>query len=164
MCNLFGIKPFSSSLNISLGRIKQSFVLTDHSLPDMPIVYASDAFLKLTGYTRNQVLGCNCRVLDGPDTDNETLSQIQENINHEKACSVRILNYRKDGTKFWNLLCISPVRNATGKIAFYIWVQIDEASNDGPQGLSPHMIQLATVGAVKVAIRTLPSEPGHSKS
>ncbi|KAF6159932.1 hypothetical protein GIB67_033016 [Kingdonia uniflora] len=58
-----------SSLSISLGRIKQSFVLTDPHLHDMPIVYASDAFLHLTGYTKHEVLGCNWRFLNGPDTD-----------------------------------------------------------------------------------------------
>ncbi|KAF8029666.1 hypothetical protein BT93_E2175 [Corymbia citriodora subsp. variegata] len=71
-----GSSPLSSSVFISLGRIKQSFVLTDVNLPDMPIVYASDAFLKLTGYSRHEVLGWNCRFLNGMDTDSSTLFQI----------------------------------------------------------------------------------------
>nr|AML76975.1 putative LOV domain-containing protein [Eschscholzia californica] len=154
----------SSSLNISLGRIKQSFVLTDPNLPEMPIVYASDAFLILTGYSRHEVLGRNCRFLNGPDTDPETLCQIKESIEHDKACSVRILNYRKDGSSFWNLLHISPVRNATGRIAFYIGVQIEEGCrSEGGRGLSPEMRQLGTVGAVKVAIRSLAVTAGCSK-
>nr|AML79094.1 putative LOV domain-containing protein [Illicium floridanum] len=150
-----GIVPLGSSLNIPLGRIKQSFVLTDPHLPDMPIVYASDAFLSLTGYSRNEVVGRNCRFLQGPDTNMETLCQIRECIQTERACRVRILNYRKDKSSFWNLLHISPVRNASGKIAFYVGVQLDENSVNDGEGLSPEMRQLGAIGAVKVAVRSL---------
>ncbi|XP_050236431.1 protein TWIN LOV 1 isoform X2 [Mercurialis annua] len=114
-CSLLGAGIISSSLNISLGRIKQSFVLTDTHFPDMPIVYASDAFLKLTGYARHEVLWRNCRFLSGADTDTSAIEQIKICIKAEQACTVRILNYRKNKTTFWNLLHISPIRNATGK-------------------------------------------------
>nr|DAD34789.1 TPA_asm: hypothetical protein HUJ06_005429 [Nelumbo nucifera] len=164
-CNSSGMVPLSSSLNISLGRIKQSFVLTNPHLPDMPIVYASDAFLNLTGYARHEVLGQNCRFLSGPDTDPKTICQIKKAIQSEQACSVRILNYRKDRSSFWNLLHISPVRNATGKIAFYVGVQIEEGGkNEGGKGLSPEMRQLGAVGAVKVAVRSLWMGAGTSKT
>ncbi|KAG2702242.1 hypothetical protein I3843_06G075100 [Carya illinoinensis] len=111
----------SSSLNISLGRIKQSFVLTDPHLADMPIVYASDAFLRLTGYARHEVLGRNCRFLSGVDTDSLTLNRIKESIRNEQACTVHILNYRKDKSSFWNFLHISPVRNASGKHTLWVF-------------------------------------------
>lgn len=163
-CSSVGVAPLASSLNISLGRIKQSFVLTNPHLPDMPIVYASDAFLSLTGYTRHEVLGQNCRFLNGHDTDVEALQQIRECIRATKACTVRILNYRKDGSTFWNHLHISPVRNASGKIAFYVGVQMDEAAKTDDQGLSPDMRQLGAVGAVKVAVRSLSAGAGPSKS
>ncbi|XP_057993833.1 protein TWIN LOV 1 isoform X2 [Hevea brasiliensis] len=114
-CKLPGATVISSSLNISLGRIQQSFVLTDPQLSDMPIVYASDAFLKLTGYARGEVLGRNCRFLSGVETDSSVLEKIKKSIQAEQACTVRILNYRKNKSTFWNLLHISPVRNATGK-------------------------------------------------
>ncbi|XP_056164347.1 protein TWIN LOV 1 isoform X4 [Syzygium oleosum] len=82
-----GSSLLSSSVIISLGRIKQSFVLTDVHLPDMPIVYASDAFLKLTGYSRHEVLGRNCRFLNGMDTDSSTLFQIKECIRIRQPCT-----------------------------------------------------------------------------
>nr|AML79411.1 putative LOV domain-containing protein [Yucca brevifolia] len=160
-CSLATVAPLSSYLNISLGRIKQSFVLTDPYLPDMPIVYASDAFLNLTGYSRHEVLGRNCRFLNGPGTDVEALQEIKDSIQADQACTVRVLNYRKDESSFWNLLHISPVRNATGKIAFYVGVQINENSKDA-QGLSPEMRQLSAVAAVKVAVRSLSAGPGPS--
>uniref|UniRef100_A0A0D9UXN9 PAS domain-containing protein n=1 Tax=Leersia perrieri TaxID=77586 RepID=A0A0D9UXN9_9ORYZ len=75
-CDSVGIPALSSSLNLSLGRIKQSFVLTDPHLPDMPIIYASDAFLSLTGYSREEILGCNCKFLNGPGTSAEVLEEV----------------------------------------------------------------------------------------
>ncbi|THU66173.1 hypothetical protein C4D60_Mb05t11370 [Musa balbisiana] len=162
-CRLAGISPLSSSLILSLGRIKQSFVLTDPQLPDMPIVYASDEFLSLTGYSRHEILGHNYEFLNGPDTEVEVLHQIRQSIQVECACTVRLLNYRKDGSSFWNLLHISPVRNASGKVAFYVNVQIDENAKSDGLGLSPHMRQLGVVGAVKVAVRSLSLCAGPSR-
>ncbi|CAI0627702.1 unnamed protein product [Linum tenue] len=124
----------------------------DPHLPDIPIVYASDAFLRMTGYARNEVLGQNCRFLTGVDTDPSALHQIKQSIQAQQACSVRILHYRKDKSSFWNLLHISPVRNATGKIAYFVGVQIEEGSVDR-HGLSPEMRQLSVVGSIKVAVR-----------
>jgi len=78
---------------------------------------------------------------------------IKEKVEALQSCSVRLLNYRKDGSSFWNLLHISPIRNSSGKIAFFVAVQIAEnAKNDG-ESLSPEMRQFTVVGAVKVAVR-----------
>nr|AML77995.1 putative LOV domain-containing protein [Euploca karwinskyi] len=156
-CCLPGINLINTALNISLGRIKQSFVLSTPCLPDMPIVYASDAFLKLTGYALHEVLGHNCRFLSGLDTDPATLYQMKKCIESEQACTVRILNYRKDKTSFWNFLHISPVRNASGKVAYFVGVQVIDVCNnrEKKQGLSPEMNQLSAVAAVKVAVRSL---------
>ncbi|XVF03400.1 hypothetical protein REPUB_Repub04eG0258000 [Reevesia pubescens] len=164
-CSLPGAGYISSSLNISLGRIKQSFVLIDPHLPGMRIVYASDAFLKLTGYDRHEVLGLNFRALNGVDTDTSTLHQIKESIQTEQACTVRILNYRKDKSSFWNCLHLSPVRNASGKIAYFVGVQIEEdCNNQDRHGLSPEKRQLSVVGAVKVAVRSLSMGAGFAGS
>ncbi|KAF3431407.1 hypothetical protein FNV43_RR26138 [Rhamnella rubrinervis] len=164
-CSLSGVGHLSSSLNISLGRIKHSFVLIDPHLPDMPIVYASDAFLKLTGYARHEVLGRNYRFLSGLDTDPSTLCQIKESIQMEQACTVRTLNYRKDKSSFWSVLHISPVRNATGKIAYFVGVQMEEGNKKQEgHGLSLEMRQLSAVGAVKVAVRSSSMAAGPSKS
>nr|AML77957.1 putative LOV domain-containing protein [Sanchezia sp. BC-2016] len=145
-----------ASLHKSLGRIQQSFVLTDALLSDMPIVYASEAFLKLTGYGRQEVLGQNCRFLSGVDTDSGTQFQIKESIRTQQACTVHILNYRKDGTSFMNFLHISPVRSSSGKVAFFVGIQIkDNTMIQQTHGLNPQMSQLSVVGAVKVAVRGL---------
>ncbi|KAG9134458.1 hypothetical protein Leryth_019922 [Lithospermum erythrorhizon] len=155
-CLTPGMVTLNAALNMSLGRIKQSFVLTDPCLPDMPIVYASDAFLRLTGYARHEVLGRNCRFLSGPDTDPSTGFLIKESIESERACTVRILNYRKEETSFWNYLHISPVRNASAKIAYFVGVQINDLCADqNKRELRPEMRHLSTVAAIKVAVRGL---------
>ncbi|RVW31264.1 Protein TWIN LOV 1 [Vitis vinifera] len=135
-CTLSGIGLLGASLIISLGRIKQSFVLTDPHLPEMPIVYASDAFLKLTGYARHEVLGCQCMFLSGVDTDPSTLLQVKESIQTEQACTVRILNYRKDRSSFWNLLHISPVRNASGKVSLCALTSIEFMCEEGTESIA----------------------------
>nr|AML78252.1 putative LOV domain-containing protein [Falcatifolium taxoides] len=148
----------SSSLTIALSRIQQSFVLVDPYLPDMPIVHASDSFLHLTGYSRDEVLGKNCRILQGQDTNQEDISKIRQSIEAEQPCTVRILNYRKDGNPFWNLLHTAPVRNASGKVAFYVGVQLDVTGvedNHSDKGMTSQMKQLGAVGAVRVAVRSL---------
>lgn len=145
-----GTGQLGASLNISLGRIKQSFVLTDANLPDMPIVFASDNFLKLTGFSRNELLGYNCRSFSGMDTDSSSQFRIKECIQNEQPCTLRMLNYRKDGTSFW--LHISPVRNASGKVAYFVAVEgEDNNETKENQGLR----QRGVVAAVKVAVRGL---------
>ncbi|EOA24125.1 hypothetical protein CARUB_v10017359mg [Capsella rubella] len=155
-CCFRGADCLSSSLVISLGRIKQSFVLTNPCLPDMPIIYASDAFLTLTGYKRQEVLGQNCRFLSGVDTDSSVLYEMKECILKGQSCTVQILNYRKDKSTFWNLLHISPVRNASGKTAYFVGVQVEESCrNTENNELRPETRQLSVVGAVRVAVRSL---------
>ncbi|CAH9087419.1 unnamed protein product [Cuscuta epithymum] len=144
-----------TSLTSSLGTIKQSFVLTDPHKLDMPIIYASEAFLRMTGYNRDDVLGHNCRFLSGLDTDSLTQFQIKECIRTEQPCTTRILNYRKDRTPFCNFLHISPVRNATGKVAYFVGVQIEEDAENAHEkhGLRPDRSHLGAVAAVKVTVR-----------
>ncbi|CAM6018729.1 unnamed protein product [Sphagnum balticum] len=148
-----------SSLMLSLTRIQQSFVLADPKLPDIPIVHASKVFCELTGYSQEEVIGRNCRFLQGPDTDPKAVQKIRESIADQCACTVRILNYRKDKTPFWNHLHLSPVRSAGGEVAFYVGVQlavdIVDGASDGQGGMTPHMKQLGAIGAVKVAVRSL---------
>ncbi|KAL6838734.1 hypothetical protein ACP4OV_031448 [Aristida adscensionis] len=154
-CDSVGIPALSSSLNLSLGRIKQSFVLTDPRLPDAPIIYASDAFLALTGYSREEILGRNCRLLNGPGTSMEVLEEINQHTCSEQACTVDLLSYRKNGSSFRDLLHVSPIRDASGKVAFHIWVHLDVGAKHDFNGLTPEVWQLGAVGAVRVAVRGL---------
>nr|AML77728.1 putative LOV domain-containing protein [Mesostigma viride] len=131
-------------------KIQQSFVLSDPNLPDCPIVYASDRFCHLSGYPRHEVENRNCRFLQGPQTDPRTVETIRTAVAEGRPCTVRLLNYRKDGTPFWNSLHVSPVRNAEGKITYFVGVQLDvsEAVNVPPAEASKDTVPAAkTVSA-----------------
>jgi len=110
-------------LGTTLERIQRNFVVSDPSLPDNPIVFASDDFLQLTGYSREEVLGRNCRFLQGPDTDARAVQEIRSAINNQSECTVRLLNYRKDGSKFWNMFTLAPVFDHNGATRFFVGIQ-----------------------------------------
>ena len=107
----------------ALQTAQQNFVVTDPSLPDNPIVYATQGFLNLTGYTLEQVLGRNCRFLQGPETDPKAVEKIRHAIEQGTDMSVCLLNYRVDGTTFWNQFFIAALRDAGGNITNYVGVQ-----------------------------------------
>ncbi|GAA0516620.1 PAS domain S-box-containing protein [Halorubrum aquaticum] len=97
--------------------------ITDPSLPDNPMVYVNDEFVEMTGYDREEAVGVNCRFLQGPDTDEAAVAELRKSIDAEEPASVELLNYRRDGTPFWNRVSIAPIREAendrvTGWVGF----------------------------------------------
>ena len=109
----------------SLVTSQQNFVLSDPSLPDNPIVYASDGFCKMTGYKRHEVLGRNCRFLQGPLTDQAAVDIIRQGIIEGRDISVCLLNYKADGTPFWNQFFLAALKDADGQIVNYVGVQCE---------------------------------------
>eukprot|EP01038_Epipyxis_sp_PR26KG_P005741 gene5741-7928_t len=104
---------------------QQNFVLSDPSLPDNPIVYASDGFCKLSGYKRSEILGRNCRFLQGPGTDQAAVSIIRDGVRDGRDISVCLLNYKADGSPFWNQFFVGALRDAEGGIVNYVGVQCE---------------------------------------
>lgn len=111
------------SLVKALQTAQQNFVITDPSLPDNPIVFASQGFLTLTGYSLDQVLGRNCRFLQGPETDPRAVHKIRKAIQEGFDTSVCLLNYRIDGSTFWNQFFVAPLRDSDGNVVNYVGVQ-----------------------------------------
>ncbi len=105
--------------------VASGILIADHNQPDTPVVYASPGFERLTGYSPEEVIGKNCRFLHGKETDPNVVAQIRQAIQDGKHCDVELLNYRKDGTPFWNQLSLSPVHSQTGRITHYVGVQSD---------------------------------------
>mmetsp|Transcript_27787 Transcript_27787/g.57967 ORF Transcript_27787/g.57967 Transcript_27787/m.57967 type:complete len:149 (+) Transcript_27787:40-486(+) len=95
----------------SQGHDNVSFCITDPHLEDNPVIYASGGFLKLTGYDFDDIVGRNCRFLQGPDTAEEDRQRISAAIKKEKECSVNLLNYKKDGTTFVNEFFLTNLRS-----------------------------------------------------
>ncbi|AUV80329.1 hybrid sensor histidine kinase/response regulator [Salinigranum rubrum] len=100
-------------------------VVTDPSLSDNGIVYANEGFERLTGYTESEILGENCRFLQGEATDSESVAAMREAIDNEEPVSVELRNYRKDGTAFWNRVLISPIRDDEGTVTNFVGFQED---------------------------------------
>jgi PAS domain S-box-containing protein len=93
--------------------------------PDRPLIYINEGFEKLTGYRIDEVLGKNCRFLQGPGTDQKSVNQIRQAISQGLDCTVELLNYRKNGTPFWNRLSITPIRDASNRVTHYVGIQSD---------------------------------------
>ncbi|MFY7651948.1 MAG: PAS domain S-box protein, partial [Chitinophagaceae bacterium] len=102
-----------------------SFTLADATLPDMPLIYVNEAFVELTGYSKEEVLGKNCRFLHKNNEEELVLSIIKKGIEEGKNTSVTIKNYRKNGELFWNQLTISPIYNRDGILSHFVGVQKD---------------------------------------
>ena len=131
----------------SIRQSQQSFVITDPSLQDNPIVYASDDFLTLTGYSRDQVLGRNCRFLQGADTNPAKVAKIQKAVANGDDVSVTFLNYMADGTPFWNKLFIAALRDAQNNIVNFIGVTVKVA---GPEPGDPDAVLIDRQNAADV--------------
>jgi two-component system, cell cycle sensor histidine kinase and response regulator CckA len=109
----------------AVAALSDGVVLTDPALPDHPIVWTNDAFLELTGYRRDEVVGRNCRFLQGPLTDAGAVDRIRTAIADRTHFHEAILNYRKDGSAFWNALTVSPVLDAEGRLVNFVAAQSD---------------------------------------
>ena len=103
-------------------------VVTDPRQSDNPIIFANHAFSQLTGYAAEQVLGRNCRFMQGPESDPETITSVRRAIREGDRVTVELLNYRRDGTPFWNALHISPVFGTDGEPLYFFGSQLDVTS------------------------------------
>ncbi|MBM3606683.1 MAG: PAS domain-containing protein, partial [Alphaproteobacteria bacterium] len=113
--------PFAAAVRAT----RMPMIVTDPLQPDNPIVFANQAFQTLTGYQRDEVIGRNCRFLQGTGTDRAAVDRIRQAIQRGESIDVDLLNYRKDGSRFWNALYISPVRGDDGRIRFFFASQMD---------------------------------------
>ncbi|WP_256402458.1 PAS domain-containing protein [Halorubrum salinum] len=99
--------------------------ITDPDLPDNPMVYVNDRFVEMTGYGRDEAVGVNCRFLQGDDTDEESVARLRRAIDAGEPETVELLNYRKDGTEFWNRVSIAPIRDDNGRVTEWVGFQED---------------------------------------
>jgi PAS domain S-box-containing protein len=102
-----------------------AFTITDPRRPDNPLVWVNPSFSRITGYDSDEVVGRNCRFLQGPATDPVAVAAIRAALDERRAVTTTLLNHRKDGTAFWNQLSISPVFDGEGELVSYVGVQTD---------------------------------------
>ncbi|VEF11407.1 histidine kinase [Pseudomonas fluorescens] len=115
---------------------RMAMIVTDPAQPDNPIVFANQAFAELTGFAQDEVLGRNCRFLQGDETDKSVLQRIKDALKNQHEICVEVLNYRKDGSTFWNELFIAPLFNEQGKLVYFFASQLDVSRRrDAEDGL-----------------------------
>jgi PAS domain S-box-containing protein len=113
--------PFAAAVRAT----RMAMVITDPTQPDNPIVFANEAFQRLTGYDLEEIIGRNCRFLQGPNTDRDDISKVRQAIDAGDDIEIDLLNYRKDGSTFWNALYLSPVYANDNTIQFFFASQLD---------------------------------------
>ena len=113
--------------------------IADASTPDMPLIYVNEAFERATGYRAPEVLGRNCRFLQGPDTSRELVQELREAVAAGRDHVSVLRNYRKDGSGWWNELRLSPVRNELGAVTHYFGFQNDVTARVEAQERLAHL-------------------------
>ena len=103
----------------------EGIIITDALQPHNPIIYVNEGFVRITGFSREEILGQNCRFLQGEGTNLQSIDLIRQAVRQQREVIVELLNYRKDGTPFWNRLSITPLKDSSGKTTHYVGVQSD---------------------------------------
>ncbi|MES3081420.1 PAS domain-containing protein [Sphingomonas faeni] len=116
-----GTDPFVAAVRAT----RMPMIITNPRLPDNPVVFTNDAFCRLSGYSRAEILGRNCRFLQGPETDPTTVVKIREAVRQVRPIEIDIQNHRKDGELFWNRLLLAPVYDTEGVLAYFFASQVD---------------------------------------
>ena len=119
--------PFAAAVRAA----PMPMIITDPRQDDNPIVFVNDAFCRLTGYSRDESIGRNCRFLQGPDTDPAAVAEIRAAVEEERAVSIELLNYRKDGSPFWNARSYRPGLDGRRRVAVLLLLA------HGPDGGAP---------------------------
>ena len=109
----------------AMAQTRMAVCLSDASQDDNPIVFCNKAFERLTGYEHDEIIGRNCRFLQGPDTDPKQVAKIRDALRKEDLVVIELLNYRKNGTTFWNTLHLGPIYDDGGNLIYFFGSQWD---------------------------------------
>ncbi|MXO74795.1 PAS domain-containing protein [Altererythrobacter aerius] len=122
-------EPFEGASGLlfeqAMAQTRMAICLTDPNQDDDPIIFCNAAFEELTGYTSKEILGRNCRFLQGPKSDPRQVAKMRDAIRDEDVAVFEILNYRKDGSTFWNALHLGPIYDTDGKLKYFFGSQWD---------------------------------------
>jgi PAS domain S-box-containing protein len=129
-----------------------SFTITDPRRPHNPLIWVNPAFTATTGYSFDDAVGQNCRFLQGADTDRDAIAEISAGVAAERAFTTTLLNYRQDGSAFWNELSISPVRDRTGQVTHFVGVQADVTARMETQHARDDALSQVALAADRLAL------------
>ena len=131
---------------------RMPMILTDPHQPDNPIVFANKAFLDLTLYEEAEVMGRNCRFLQGAQTDREMVNQLRDAISARESIALEILNYRRDGTPFWNAVFIGPIYDTSGNLLYFFASQLDVTRRRESEKASTQAQKMEAVGQLTAGL------------
>lgn len=126
-------------------------VISNPRLPDNPIVECNDAFVALTGYSEDEIIGRNCRFLAGPETEPDLAHQLRSAVAEQRPALVEILNYKKDGTAFRNAVLVAPIYGSSGDLEYFLGSQMEVDDGSGAAG------QQSRRAAARARIDALPA-------
>ena len=132
----------------AIASVGVGILITDPHQPDNPIIYVNSAFERLTGYGAAEALGRNSRFLQGTGTDPSSVAEIRQALKEERGLRIELLNYRKDGSSFWNELTISPLRDAKGLVTHYVGIINDRTERKRIEQHVQHVEKLAALGTL----------------
>lgn len=135
-----------------LGAARMPAILADATDPDHPIVFANQAFLDLTGYTRDEVLGRNCRFLQGADTNADAVQRIRDALAKAEPVTIDVVNYRADGARFDNALFIGPVYDAAGALRYFLGNQLDVSRQKAAEEALHHRRKIEAIGQLATGL------------
>ena len=135
-----------------LTNMSQGVIITDALLPDNPITYASSSVERLTGYYVSEILGRNCRFLQGPETDRGSARTIGQAIKNGEDCLIEILNYRKDGSTFWNALGLTVIRDHQGQVTNFVGILSDVSERRQLEGRLLQSEKMEVVGTLSAGM------------
>ncbi|MEW6372037.1 MAG: histidine kinase famiy protein [Pseudomonadota bacterium] len=125
---------------------RMPMLVTDPRQPDNPIVFVNRAFLDLTLYDEKDVIGRNCRLLQGPQTDPATVAEIRKAVSEQRAIALDILNYKADGTPFWNALYLGPIFDQEGRLLYFFASQMDVTERRASEQSSLQAQKMEAIG------------------
>ena len=117
------------SLSLMIGSSPIAAVMSNPRLPDNPIVECNEAFVALTGYPSDEIIGHNCRFLSGEGTEPWLTEMLRNGIRRRQPVMVEILNYKKDGTPFRNAVMVAPIFDASGELEYFLGSQVEIAED-----------------------------------
>jgi len=132
----------------AIASVGVGILITDPHQPDNPIIYVNPAFERMTGYAAAEALGRNCRFLQGAGTDPSAVAEIRQALKEERDLRTELLNYRKDGSSFWNELTISPLRDAKGRVTHYVGIINDRTERKRVEQHLQQVEKLAALGTL----------------
>ncbi|WP_242122097.1 PAS domain-containing protein [Sphingomonas lacusdianchii] len=131
---------------------RMPMILTDPNQPDNPITFANKAFLDLTGYEEDEVLGRNCRFLQGAQTDRHAVAELRDAVEAHQAIALELLNYRRDGTPFWNAVFIGPVYDTEGTLRYFFASQLDVTRRRNTEQSYRQAQKMETIGQLTAGL------------